>query len=89
MINNLKGHVINDLHVLVESVYRGYHEYKDSYPEGSNFASASARGRRYFEIDSFAPEFALPISTYACANFYLKVQSFMKNGDKFGWVKYW
>jgi len=29
---------------LVESVLRGYHEYKDNWPEGSNFASASARG---------------------------------------------
>jgi len=63
-IDNLKGHVINDVHVLVESVLQGYHKYKDSYPKGSNFASASARVRRYFKIDSFAPEFASSISTH-------------------------
>ena len=42
-IDNLKGQMINDVHILVESVLQGYHKYKDSYPEGSNFASASAR----------------------------------------------
>jgi len=53
----------------VESVLQGYHEYKDNWPEGSNFASASARGQKYFKIDIFAPKFAPPLSTHAYANF--------------------
>jgi len=40
-------------------------------------------------MDIFAPEFAPPISTHARAFFYREVASFTKNGDKFGWVKYW
>jgi len=47
---------------------------------------------RYFKIDIFAPEFAPQVSTHTCANFYpflSEVESFTKNGDKFGWVKYW
>ena len=63
-------------------------EYKDSWFEGSNFASASARVQRYFKIDSFTPEFAPPISTPAYETFYPEVK-FNKYGDKFGWVKYW
>jgi len=74
---------------LVESFLRGYHEYKDSWPEGSNFASASARGWRYFKIDIFAPEFTPLVSTHAHATFLCGSQEFIKNGDKFGWVKYW
>jgi len=85
-IDNLKGHVINNVHVfgrkVSRSVLRGYDKYKDNWPEGSNFASASARGRRYFKIDIFAPEFALPISTHARANFLSGSQEFYKkNGD--------
>jgi len=60
----------------VENALRGYHEYKDNWPEGSNFASASVKGWRYFKIDIFVPEFTPQISTH-------------KNGDKSGWVKYW
>jgi len=78
MIDNLKGHVINDVHVLVESVLRGYFEYKVVSPEGSNFASASARGQRYFKINNFAPEFASPIYTHACANFLSGSREFYK-----------
>jgi len=74
---------------LVESVLRGYHEYKDSWPEGSNFASALARGWRYFKIVSFAPEFAPSVSTHAHVTFLSESQGFTKNGDKFGRVKYW
>jgi len=48
-----------------------------------NFASASASGDRKTVI--FAPQ----ITTYACANFLSRSQEFHKNGDKFGWVKYW
>jgi len=41
-------------------------------------------------MDIFAPEFAPPISQYSrTCNFYRKVASFTKNGNKFGWVKYW
>ena len=52
----------------VESVLRGYHKYKDNWPEGSNFASTSARGWRYFKIDIFAPEYASQVFTHECAN---------------------
>jgi len=31
--------------------------------------SASARQQRYFKINIFAPKFASPICTHACANF--------------------
>jgi len=37
----------------------------------------------------FATEFIPPISTHACANFLFRSREFYKNGDKFGWVKYW
>jgi len=42
-----------------------YHEYNDNWPEGSNFASALARGRRYFKIDIFVPEFVPQASLYS------------------------
>jgi len=63
---------------LVESVLRGYHEYKDNWPEGSNFASASARGQRYFKIGILATEFASQVSTYAMQTFYPEVECFTK-----------
>jgi len=53
----------------VESVLQGYHEYKYNWPEGSNFASASAREQRYFKIDIFASEFTPQVSTHTCAKF--------------------
>jgi len=53
----------------VASVLRGYHEYKDNWPEESNFVSASAKGQRYFKIDIFTPKFTPPVSTQAHANF--------------------
>jgi len=56
----------------VESVLRGYHEYKDNWPEGSNFASASGRGQRYFKINIFAPKFTSQVSTHAVQTFYPK-----------------
>ena len=62
----------------VESVLGGYHKYKDSWFEGSNFTSASARGQRYFKIDIFAPEFVSPISTHTCAKFLSRSQKFYK-----------
>jgi len=62
----------------VESVLWGYHEYKDNWPERSNFASASARGWRYFKIDIFAPKFAPQASTHAHANFLSRSQEFYK-----------
>jgi len=74
---------------LVESVLWGYYKYKDNWLEESNFASASARGQRYFKIDIFAPKFAPQISIHVHANIYPEVKSFLINGDKFGWVKYW
>jgi len=46
-----------------------YHEYKDNWPKGSNFALASAKRWRYFKIDTFAPEFAPQISTHAHTKF--------------------
>jgi len=63
---------------LVESVLRGYYKYEDSWPEGSNFASVSARGQRYFKIDIFASMFAPPISTHTRANFLSGNQEFYK-----------
>jgi len=79
MINNLKGHMINNnIQIFRESVLQGYHEYKDYWPEGSNFAPASARERRYFRIDIFAPEFAPQVSTTTGANFYPKVRFYKK-----------
>jgi len=68
----------------VESVLQGYHEYKDNWPEGSNFAFTSARGWRYFKIDIFASKFAPQVSTYACDIFLSRRWEFCKNGDKFG-----
>jgi len=50
-----------------------YHECKDNWPEGSNFASASARGWRYF---IFAPEFAPQVSTHAHAKFLSRTREF-------------
>jgi len=52
-------------------------------------ASASARGWRYFKIDIFVPEFASHASTHTSANFLSGSRVLQKNGDKFGWVKYW
>jgi len=53
----------NDVYTfLVESVFQGYHKYKNNWPEGSKFSSASARGGRYLKIDIFAPEFAPQVS---------------------------
>jgi len=47
-----------------------------------NFASASGDGK----IDVFSPQ----TSTHTHEkNFYPEVECFTKNGDKFGWVKYW
>jgi len=46
-----------------------------------NFACASGDGK----IDIFIPQ----VSTHTCAKFLSKSQEFYKNGDKFGWVKYW
>jgi len=64
---------------LVENFLRGYHEYKDNWPEGSNFAFASARRQRYFKIDIFTPEFAPQVSTHAHAYFLSRNQEFYKN----------
>jgi len=61
----------------VESVLQGYHKYKNNWPEGSNFASASARGQRYFKIDIFATEFTH-------ANFLSRSQEFYNKW--IGWV---
>jgi len=44
-----------------------------------NFASASGDGK----INIFAPQ----DSIHACVKFYLEVESFTNNEDKFGWVK--
>jgi len=73
----------------VETVLRGYHEYKDSWPERLNFTSASDRGQRYFKIYIFTPEFAPSFSTHVHANFLSGSWEFYENGDKFGWIKYW
>jgi len=45
-----------------------------------NFASASGNGK----INIFAPQ----VSTNARAKFLSKVESFIKNEDRFGWVKF-
>jgi len=79
----LKGHVIyNNVHIFVESVLQGYHKHKDNWPEGSNFASASARGQRCFKINFFAAEFTPQVSLFMhIQTFYPEVESFTKNGD--------
>jgi len=70
MIDNLKGHVIdNDVHVFGRKCSSSYYEYKDNWFEGSNFASASAKRQRYFKTDILAPEFTPQVSTHAHANF--------------------
>jgi len=67
---------------LVASAVQGYHENKDVCFEGSDIASAS--GDRKIDV------FACQVSTHAHANFLSRSQEFCKkNGDKFGWVKYW
>jgi len=86
--DNLKGHVIdNNVHVFgrkCPSGHRGMFEVitnikiKDNWPEESNFASASARIRRYFKIDIFAPELEPQVSTRARANFLSGSQEFYK-----------
>jgi len=79
MIDNLKGHMIdNYVYILIESVLRGYHEYKHNWSEGSNFASASAKGQRYFKIDIFAPKFTPQVSALTCANFLSRSWEFYK-----------
>jgi len=52
-----------------------YDEYKDNWPEGSNFASASARGWRYF---IFSPEFVPQVSTHAHEYFLSESLEFCK-----------
>ena len=80
MIDNFKGPVIyNDL---VASVVQGY---KDVWSEGwfkdlVNLASAS-RVKRLISLH------LRPLLMHVKI-FYLEVES-CKNGDKFGWVKYW
>jgi len=63
--------------LLVESVFRGYHKYKDSWPEGSNLLLLQL-GNRYFKIDIFAPEFAPPSLFMHLQTFYPEVKSFTK-----------
>jgi len=60
-----------------------------AWPEGSNLASASARGQRYFKIDIFTLSSHLRSLLTHMKTFYLEVKCFTKNGDKFCWVKYW
>jgi len=48
-----------------------------------NFAAASASGTK--RLSSLHLRSLLT----HLQNFYPKVESFTKNGDKFGWVKYW
>jgi len=62
----------------VESVLRGYHEYKNNWFEESNFASASTTGWRYFKIDIFAPKFIPQVSTHTRANFLSGSREFHK-----------
>jgi len=72
----LKGYLINDVCIFVETILQVYHEYK-KLPKGSNFAS-SARGQRYYKIDIFAPQFTPLISTCAHANFLSENQVLQK-----------
>jgi len=46
-----------------------------------NFASDSRDGK----IEVFIPQ----VSIYTRAKFLSRSREFTKNGDKFGWVKYW
>jgi len=63
----------------VGGVLQAYHEYKDNWPGRSNFASASAKGRRYFKIDILMPEFAPQVSLLMhVQTFYPEVESYKK-----------
>ena len=66
----------NNVHILVERVLRSNHEYKDNWPEGSNFASASARGQRYFKIDIFTPKSTPQVLLMHMQTFYPEVKRF-------------
>jgi len=59
----------NDVHVFGRKCPLNYHEYKNNWTEGSNFAYASVGGWRYFKINIFASEFALQVFTHTRANF--------------------
>jgi len=52
-----------------------HHKYKDNWPEGSNFDSASAREWRYF---IFAHKFTPQVSTHALAKFLYGSREFYK-----------
>jgi len=61
LTHDVKGYVIDkNVHAFGRKCplwLLSYHEDQDNWLEGSNFASASARGWRYFKIHIFAPEF--------------------------------
>jgi len=72
-IDILKGQMIdNNVNIYSRKCPLSYHEYKDNWPEGSNFASTLARGQRYFKINIFLPKF-LHVQF-----FYPEVESFTK-----------
>jgi len=69
------------IYTLSVASVRGYLEYEDAWSEGFISASASGDGK----IVIFTPQ----VSTHTCAKFLSRSREFYKNGDKFGWVKYW
>jgi len=72
----------------VESVLRGYHKYKDSLQDQILLLLQLGDG----DISRFTsshPSSQLQSLLIHVQTFYPEVKSFTKNGDKFGWVKYW
>jgi len=70
----------NDVHIFGRKcpfVALSYHEYKDNWLEGSNFASASARGWR---LTSLHPGLHLK-SPLTHVQISIQKSSFTKNGD--------
>jgi len=73
---------------LVESVLQGYHEYKDNWPEGSFLLLLQLGDEDISRLTSLHPSLHLRSLLMHVQTFYPEVESFTKNGDKFGWVKY-
>jgi len=88
-IDNLKGHVINDVYVLVESVYQGFHEYKDSLKDQILLLLQLGDGD-ISRLTALHPSSHLQSLLMHMETFIQKFRVlYTKNGDKFGWVKYW
>jgi len=67
----------------VASIIWGYHEYKYVWSEGSGKFCFYFRGQKNFRLCTSG------LYSYTCQIFIWKLRVLQKNGDKFGWVKYW